>query len=60
MLNTLFEFFGVLGFDPVTPVTVVEFFTWFFQCLFGVAFVWGVFKMFRYLVVLVVSGGKKV
>lgn len=59
MLNVLFEFFGILGFDPAIPVTVVEFFLWFFQCLFGIAFVWAIYKMFRYIAVLVVSGGRK-
>ena len=59
MLDTLFNFFGILGFDPAEPVTVVEFFMWFFQCLFGIALLWAIYKMFRYIVVLVVSGGRK-
>lgn len=59
MLNKLFEFFGILGADLTAPTTVFELLQWLLCVAVGIGLVVYVLRLFRYIVVTIMGGGRK-
>ena len=56
IFQNLCEFFG---FAAVAPETFGDLIPWFFQVIFAICIVWGIFRMFRSFSSAIFSGGRR-
>ena len=59
MIESVLQFFGLLGLDISEAVTVPQFFVWLLQSLFSFGIVWFILSMFRRFGIAIFSAGKK-
>lgn len=58
MFDLIYEMLGLVGVDMTVPTTLGGFLQWFIVCIVGLCVIWFVFRMFRYLVGLVIGQGR--
>lgn len=59
MLDTLFEFFGILGGTLTAPTTVFELLQWIIKVGVGIGLVVFILRLFRYIVTGITTGGRR-
>lgn len=59
MIESVLQFFGLLGIDLTEPTTPPAFFVWLLQCLFSFGFVWFILAMIRSFCKLIFGAGNK-
>lgn len=60
MLQSVLEFFNLLGLDMTEPTTAPAFFVWLLQTLFCFGVVWFILRMFRSFANIIFGAGKHI